>query len=202
MAAIDIVYYVASSLDGYIATPDGGIEWLRPFEDADEDYGYGEFYASVEAVLLGRKTYEQCLQLPEWPYAGKPYWVLSGQTGSGPAAVVSEMRSRGIRRVWLVGGGKVAAALRVERRITRYVISVIPVLLGTGIALFDGPAPPQSLKLVASRSYATGVVQLTSPTRRRRSVLHQQVHQTGGIPAVAAARLDVRVELVDQRSDG
>lgn len=113
MAAIphfEIVYYVAASLDGFIATPDGGIEWLQPFENTGEDYGYAQFYASVEAVLMGRKTYEQCLQFPEWPYAGKPYWMFSRSNGNTPTNVVAEMRSRGIRRAWLVGGGKLAAA--------------------------------------------------------------------------------------------
>jgi len=64
---MEIIYYVAASLDGFIATPDGGIDWLKPFEGTGEDYGYGGFYASIEAVLLGRVTYEQCLQFSEWP---------------------------------------------------------------------------------------------------------------------------------------
>src|SRR5438105_1572629 len=101
---MEIVYYVAASVDGFIATPDGGIEWLKPFENT------GEFYASVEAVLMGRKTYKQCLQFPEWPYAGKPYWVFSAGTGNAPATLVAEMKARGLRRAWLVGGGKLAAA--------------------------------------------------------------------------------------------
>lgn len=83
-AQIEIVYYVAASLDGFIATPDGGIEWLKPFEGGEEDYGYGAFYASVEAVLLGRVTYEKSLEFPEWPYAGKPYWSSRGQTETRP----------------------------------------------------------------------------------------------------------------------
>jgi len=109
---MEIIYYVAASLDGFIATPDGGIDWLKPFEGTGEDYGYGEFYASIEAVLLGRATYEQCLKFPEWPYAGKPYWVFSNASGNTPASVSAEMRARGLRRAWLVGGGKLAAAFR------------------------------------------------------------------------------------------
>jgi dihydrofolate reductase len=157
---IEIVYYVAASLDGFIATPDGGIDWLQPFENTGEDYGYAEFYASVEAVLMGRKTYEQCLQFPEWPYAGKPYWVLSSANGNTPSKVVAEMRSRGLRRAWLVGGGKLAAAFRSERLITEHIVSVIPVLLGAGIPLFDGPAPREDLKLLGTKAYDTGIVQL------------------------------------------
>ena len=81
---MEIIYYVAASLDGLIATPDGGIDWLKPFEGGAEDYGYGEFYASIEAVLLGRATYETALRFPEWPYPGKPYWVFSRSNGTDP----------------------------------------------------------------------------------------------------------------------
>ena len=68
----EVVYYVAASLDGYIATPDGGVEWLAPFEGTGEDYGYAKFYTSVDAVLLGRKTFEKSLSFGEWPYPGNP----------------------------------------------------------------------------------------------------------------------------------
>jgi dihydrofolate reductase len=157
---MEILYYVAASLDGFIARPDGGIEWLRPFEGAGEDYGYGEFYASIEAVLLGRRTYEQCLQFPEWPYAGKPYWVFSRGNQNTPSGVVAEMRARGIRRAWLVGGGKLAASFRAEGLISEHIVSVIPVLLGAGIPLFDGHGPFEELRLVSSRAYDSGIVQL------------------------------------------
>lgn len=157
---MEIVYYVAASLDGYIATADGGIEWLKPFESAAEDYGYGEFYASVEGVLLGRKTYEQCLQFPEWPYSGKPYWVFSHGNGNTPAGVVAEMRSRGMRRAWLVGGGKLAAAFRAEGLLSELIVCVVPLLLGAGVPLFDGPVPPMPLRLSGCRTYASGIAQL------------------------------------------
>ena len=161
---MEIIYYVAASLDGFIATPDGGIDWLKPFEGTGEDYGYDEFYASIEAVLLGRKTYEQCLQFPEWPYAGKPYWVFSRATGNRPASVVAEMKARGLRRAWLVGGGKLAAAFRAERLITEHIVSVVPLLLGAGVPLFDGANPREELKLKSSRSYPNGIVQLRYET--------------------------------------
>jgi len=161
---MEIIYYVAASLDGFLATPDGGIDWLKPYEGGEEDYGYGEFYASIEAVLLGRATYEKCLEFPHWPYAGKPYWVFSRANGNTPAAVVAELRARGLRRAWLVGGGKLAAAFRAERLITEHIVSIVPVLLGAGIPLFDGPAPRDALRLKSSRSYPSGIVQLRYET--------------------------------------
>jgi dihydrofolate reductase len=104
----EIIYYVASSLDGYIATPDGGIAWLAPFESAGEDYGYAAFYASVDALLLGSRSYEQVLGFPSWPYPGKPCWVFSRRvleradplvilTPKSPREVASELDMRGIR---------------------------------------------------------------------------------------------------------
>jgi dihydrofolate reductase len=109
---------------------------------------------------MGRKTYEQCLQFPEWPYAGKPYWVFSRSNGNTPSGVVKEMQARGLRRAWLVGGGKLAAAFRAEGLITEHIVSVIPVLLGSGIALFDGPAPAETLMLLGTKAYDSGIVQL------------------------------------------
>src|SRR3954454_21384942 len=82
---MEIIYYVAASLDGFIATPDGGIDWLKPFEGTGEHYGYGEFFAPIKPVLLGRVPYEQGLQFPEWLSAGKPYWVLSRAKENPPA---------------------------------------------------------------------------------------------------------------------
>lgn len=167
---LEIVYYVASSLDGYIATSDGGLEWLAPFEAADEDYGYAEFYASVEAVLLGGRTYEQVLDFGEWPYPGKPVRVFSSRAlevagpdtvvaSASPSRVASELEARGIRRAWLVGGGTLAASFRAAGLITEYIVSTIPVILGSGIPLFGAPGPQQRLRLVETTSYPDGLVQ-------------------------------------------
>jgi dihydrofolate reductase len=168
---MEIVYYVAASLDGFIATPQGGIDWLKPFEGGPEDYGYAEFYASVDCVLLGRKTYEQCLQFPDWPYPGKPCWIFSRSmsdmseaavrfTGEAPSKATKQIEASGFNRAWLVGGGKLAAAFRAEGLITEYIISVIPVLLGAGIPLFEGPAAKEELRLAATKTYDNGIVQL------------------------------------------
>jgi dihydrofolate reductase len=109
----EVVYYVAASLDALIATPDGSVGWLAPFESGDEDYGYSAFYASVDAVLLGSRTYQQSRAFASWPYPGKPCWVFSRRpldvtepavtvTGEAPGRVLSELGRRGVRRAWLV----------------------------------------------------------------------------------------------------
>src|SRR5665647_1175306 len=133
-AVLDVTYYVACSLDGFIADPDGGLEWLMPFEGTGEDYGYASFYDSVDAVLLGRATFDFCRSQPEWPYADKPTWVFSHaalaglppnavSTSDSPSTVARFLESSGHRHAYLVGGGQLATSLRAEGLITRYIVS-------------------------------------------------------------------------------
>ncbi|PKQ16431.1 MAG: dihydrofolate reductase [Actinobacteria bacterium HGW-Actinobacteria-7] len=167
----EIIYYVAASLDGYIATPDGGVGWLAPFESGAEDYGYAEFYASVNAVLLGSHTFEQSLTFGEWPYSGKPTWVFSGRdwpqlppdvtaTSRSPVDVVAQLDASGISRAWLVGGAALATSFRNAGLITEFIVSVMPVILGGGIPLFATDGPTLTLRLVSESVYDDGVVQL------------------------------------------
>lgn len=166
-----IVYYVASSVDGFIGPQDGSLDWLSRFEGGAEDYGYRKFYASVDSVLLGRRTYEQSLGFGKWPYEGKRCWVFSRQklgappagvtvTMDSPRDVARQMKSEKLRRAWLVGGGELAGAFRAEGLIAEYIISVVPVMLGKGIELFGGNGAHEALTLVESQRYASGIVQL------------------------------------------
>lgn len=164
-----IVYYVAASVDGFIATLEGGIEWLAPFEGREEDYGYAEFYNSVDAVLVGGRTYEACLRYAEWPWPGKPCWVFSRQkrkvtqpdvivTDRGPAAVAAELKERGIKRAWLAGGGELAGSFREAGLIDEYIISYIPAILGDGIPIFGFSSVKEDLELVSAKSFPVGIV--------------------------------------------
>ena len=167
----EVVYYVACSLDGYIATASGGIEWLAPFEASDEDYGYASFYESIDSVILGSRTYEQALTFGEWPYPGKPAWVLSKRrlkpasasifvTHAAPEVVASEIESRGLTRAWLVGGGTLAGSFQAAGLITDYIVSVIPVILGDGVPLLGGAGVEQRLRLLDTTPYRDGVLQV------------------------------------------
>ena len=168
---IEVVYYVASSLDGYIADADGGVEWLSVYQGGQEDYGYADFYSSVQAVVMGRVTFSQALGFGAWPYAGKQSWVFSHRalaalprdvtvTARAPADVLAEIETGGIRRVWLVGGGDLAASFRRDGLISEYIVSIIPVLLGSGVPLFGSPGPQEQMTLAGCRSYGNGLVQL------------------------------------------
>ena len=120
---MDITYYVAASLDGYIATPDGKVDWLASFEGGAEDYGYSQFLASVDALFLGSLTYEFILSLPSWPYLNTPSWVFSQRslpvvtpnvhlTNAKPSEVVADLSNQGLNRAWLIGGSRLASGFR------------------------------------------------------------------------------------------
>lgn len=168
---MDVIYYAACSLDGCIATEDGGVDWLDSYQGSGEDYGYAEFYGSVEALLLGSRTYEVSLQLGEWPAPDKPSWVFTCRdlpvahdsvtlTSQEPTEVVSALVDRGLRRAWLMGGGELAASFRSAGLITRYMIFVAPVVLGGGVPLFANARGRSSLSLIRAKPYSSGLVQL------------------------------------------
>jgi dihydrofolate reductase len=170
---VEIVYYAAASLDGFIATPDGGVDWLPPIETGGEDYGYGDFYASVGALLMGSATYENILRHAAWPYPDKKCWVFTKQrryakggdtnvtfTGAPPDRIAEELDGQGIKRAWLVGGGKLAAAFRACGLITTYGICVVPAILGGGIPLLAPRGSPDSLMLSGCQAYPDGAVML------------------------------------------
>ena len=176
---VKVVYYVASSLDGYIATSDGGVDWLNRFHVAGEDHGAGKLEASIDALLLGSHTYEFALKLGQWPSPNKPSWVFTGRdlrvlhpsitlTSQSPREVIELLAARKMRRAWLMGGGKLAASFHEAQLISRCIISVFPVLLGAGIPLFAAHSSPlDALRLVKAKPFKSGIVQLTYDCEQR-----------------------------------
>lgn len=166
-----LIYYVAVSLDSFIAPPNGSVDWLAPYNTGSEDYGFAEFYKTVDALIEGSKTYEQALTFGEWPHPGKPCWVVTGRkleskqpevrfTSMAPAELLRHVASQGHQRIWLVGGSQLSASFRDAGLITEYVLSIVPVFLGSGRPLFAGPSPVENLRLVESKPYPSGLVQL------------------------------------------
>jgi dihydrofolate reductase len=165
--------YVAASLDGFIAREDGAIDWL-PGMSAGEDYGYGRFMRSVDALVMGRKTYETALGFGPWPYGSKPVVVLSGsgltirpelagsvEVMSGPPAqVMRRLEGRGARHVY-VDGGRTIQGFLAAGLIQEIIISRIPVLIGRGIPLFGPHVGDIKLRHVETHAYADGPVQST-----------------------------------------
>jgi dihydrofolate reductase len=161
--------FVGTSVDGFIARTDGRFDFLPP--GGGEPHGYDEFMASVDALVIGRNTYETVLGLEQWPYAAKPVFVLSGHAlmpapvgaivermSGAEAEILGQISSRGIRHAYLDGGITIQRFLRAGL-LDRLIITRVPVLIGTGIPLFGPTTGDIALRHVATRQYATGLVQ-------------------------------------------
>ena len=166
-----VILFIAMSLDGYIARPDGDIGWLSSVEQAGEDYGYGSFIAGVDTVILGRKTYDTVLGFGvPFPHADKDCYVITrserpkegnitfyrGELG----ALVQALRERPGKNIFVDGGAEIVNEMMRQGLIDEYIISIIPVFLGAGIRLFNGFRPEQSLSCVGTTRFASGLVQL------------------------------------------
>lgn len=167
--------FIATSLDGYIARPDGDIDWLLQRDDPREDHGYDAFIADKDAIVMGRGSYEKVATFGTWPY-DRPVLVLSRElTGLpvpdalrgkvrfadlAPADAMRELERDGARRVYVDGGQVVRAFLRAGL-IADMVITTVPVLIGAGRPLFGALAGDLDLTLVASRRFPSGLVQST-----------------------------------------
>ncbi|HJX98529.1 MAG TPA: dihydrofolate reductase family protein [Chthoniobacterales bacterium] len=167
----EIIYYVACSLDGFIATEDGGVGWLEPFQKTGEDHGVGELQASADALLLGSHTYEFALKLGAWPSPETPSWVFTHRklkklhssitlTSRTPRQVVELLKERGVKRAWLMGGGKLATSFRAEGLISGYILVIMPIILGRGIPVFAPGGPQKPLVLESAKPFKSGIVQL------------------------------------------
>jgi len=161
--------FIATSVDGYIARPDGTFDFLSIVERPEEDYGFAEFFASIDALVIGRNTYETALGFPEWPYAGKRCIVLTHREtpsvhgeqffAGAPGALVDQLGLSGAQRLY-VDGGAVIRQFLAEGLIDDLTVSIVPLLLGRGIPLFGAEVPELRLVLETSKSYESGLVQL------------------------------------------
>ena len=185
-------YYCASSLDGQIAEADDTIDWLLNYEGSFEGEGvqpikgaYQRFYGGIGALIMGSVTYEFILgQLAlgdEWPYKGKPTWVLSSRDLPRPAGEEVDVRivnakvpglydeliaAAGERNLWIVGGGNVASQFADAGLLDEVLVTVVPVVLGVGKPLFDRRLPGGPMQLAGTRIFDSGMVELRYEIRR------------------------------------
>jgi len=174
--------FIATSLDGYIARPDGTLDWLtgRPAEeetgehDPDQDFGYGAFLATVDALFMGRATFDVVQGFDgDWPYPKPVYVWTSDPAGIEPKAgadvrpvagtldeALEGLRADGIGRVYVDGGSTIRAWLRAGL-VDRMTISTVPVLIGDGIPLFGGTGDDIRLELERAEAFPGGMVQRT-----------------------------------------
>ena len=161
--------FVGTSLDGFIARANGDLDFLPP--GGGEPHGYDEFMATVDALVIGRKTFETVLAYDKWPYGEKKVFVLSTRPlapapagavmermSGAPAEIVSELTARGIRHAYVDGGITIQRFLQAGL-IQRLIVTRVPVLIGAGIPLFGAVPRDIVLKHVGTRQYASGLVQ-------------------------------------------
>ena len=161
--------FIGTSVDGFIARPNGDLDFLPA--GGGEPHGYNEFMASVDALVIGRKTFETVLAFPEWPYGDKRVVVLSSrgldfstvrggvveQMAGAPEAIVAKLAASGVKHIYVDGGITIQRFLRASL-VQHLTITRAPVLIGEGIPLFG--AIPRDLRLrhVATQYYPSGLV--------------------------------------------
>jgi dihydrofolate reductase len=171
-----IILYIASSLDGYIAKPDGNLDWLNtiPPPKAGGDYGYSNFLRRIGPMVMGRKTYETILGFGgEWPYEGHSSYVVTRQNHlvlqSPETSVLSgdwvnqmkRIKQESNKDIWLIGGGELITAFINGDLLDEIILTLIPKLIGDGIPLFAGKTLESEWELKGSIPYDTGLVSLT-----------------------------------------
>jgi len=161
--------FIGTSLDGFIARPDGALDWLPA--DGGEPHGYDEFIATVDALVIGGNTYDTVLGFNGWPYGAKPVFVLSTrkvapapagavveQMSGDPLEIVLALNTRGIQHIYVDGGITIQRFLRAGL-IQRLIITRVPVLIGTGIPLFGALERDVVLQHISTRYFSSGLVQ-------------------------------------------
>jgi dihydrofolate reductase len=161
--------FIGTSLDGFIARLNGEYDFLP--EGGGEPHGYTEFMASVDALVIGRKTFETVLTLPEWPYGEKRVVVLSSrpidfskgrgrrieQMAGSPAEIAAKLAASGAHHLYVDGGITIQRFLRAGL-IQRLTITRVPVLIGEGIPLFGALPHDVRLRHIATQQFASGLV--------------------------------------------
>jgi dihydrofolate reductase len=168
-STVTVSVFVGTSVDGFIARPNGDLDFLPP--GGGEPHGYDEFMASVDALVIGRKTFETVLAFPAWPYGDKRVVVLSSrpvdlsavrggvveQMAGPPAEIVRKLAASGARHLYVDGGVTIQGFLRAGL-VQRLVITRVPVLIGDGIPLFGTLPRDVRLHHVATQQYPSGLV--------------------------------------------
>lgn len=165
--------FIATSLDGFIARENGEIDWLLERDRPDEDHGYDDFIRDIDAIVMGRGTFDAVRRMGDWFY-NRPVLVLSAGlaqqkvpaelagkvrfTSKSPQEAMAMLQAEGRRRVY-VDGGRVIQSFLALGMISDMVITRVPVLLGAGRPLFGGIQRDISLAHTGTRSFPSGLVQ-------------------------------------------
>ena len=171
---MQVSVYIATSLDGFIARKDGDIDWLMAVPPATDgsDYGFHAFYDSVDALVMGRNSFEKVTSFDEWPYPNKRVIVMSQSlieiptnyedrielSQESPIELYHRVEQEGLNRLYIDGGHLISSFLA-DGLVTDLNLTRIPILLGNGIPLFQSFEHDIALSLISSQSYDNGLVQ-------------------------------------------
>jgi dihydrofolate reductase len=160
-------YYVAATIDGFIADGEGRIDWLKPFTTVD--YGFLQFAAEVKTLVMGRRTYDQLREMPVWPHPDHRSLVMTSRPLASPPPGVEawtggvfelsrKLKAETEEDIWLVGGGRIAGEFLARDLIDRLELLIMPICLGTGVPLFGGESRLDAFELLDSRMFGNGVL--------------------------------------------
>ncbi len=173
-----VIVYLAVSLDGYIANKDGGVSWLGGDGSDPENFGsYPDFIETVDTVVLGYSTYHQIvtdLSPDKWPYEDKKSYVLTHRdvddiegisfVSQDLVSFIESLKREDGKDIWICGGASIIRQLHEQSLVDEYILSVVPVILGKGIALFDETEKEVKLRLKSTKVY-NGMVDLSYEKR-------------------------------------
>lgn len=166
-----VILYIATSLDGYIATKNENLDFLSLVEQEGEDYGYADFIKTVDTVIVGRKTYDKVLSMGfDFPHADKKSYIIT-RTPKPPIgniqfytenleALILKLKEKDGQNIFVDGGAEIVNLMMNDNLIDVFCVSIIPVLLGDGISLFQDNRPELQLKFVRSETFKSGLVQI------------------------------------------
>ncbi|WP_017731164.1 dihydrofolate reductase family protein [Nafulsella turpanensis] len=174
-----LIVYIATSLDGYIAKPGNDLSFLDRVQKKGEDYGYNNFISTVDCVILGRKTYDWVMgQVPEFPHTSKEIYVITRTDrpkegninfySGSLKELVNRLKKEQGKNIFCDGGAEVINELLRLELIDEFIISIIPVLVGNGIKLFQDGRPEQGVELISVKQFDTGLIQLHYKTTKKK----------------------------------
>jgi dihydrofolate reductase len=166
-----VILYIAMSLDGYIAKPNDDLSFLSIVEKVGEDYSYSELLSQVDTIILGRKTYDWVIkQVGELPYKDKNVYIITKTFRPNKGKIVfysgnlteliHNLKIQNQKNILCEGGAEIVNELLRKDLIDERIISIIPILVGKGIRLFDENRPEKKLKLISVKTFESGLIQL------------------------------------------
>jgi len=165
------ILYIAMSLDGFIAKPDGDISFLSIAEKEGEDYGYADFLKTVDTIIVGRKSYEKVLSMGfAYPHTDKKVFIITRTARPSIGSfmfytdnlqeLVLRLKNEQGKAIYIDGGAEIVQQLLLENLIDEFCITIIPIMLGEGNSLFKNGRPERALELISVKQFDKSIVQM------------------------------------------